>query len=70
MSRIMVMSNIMNFQDIDILSDGMFEIRGVYLCKMCFPSFWPNQFFTNCHMEQQKSGGGFHGFFYVIHHSL
>ena len=25
MSRIMVMSSIMNFQDFDILSDGMFE---------------------------------------------
>jgi hypothetical protein len=30
MSKIMVMSNIMNFQDFDILSDGMFEIRGLY----------------------------------------
>ena len=31
MSKITVMSNIMNFQDFDILSDGMFEIRGLYL---------------------------------------
>ena len=34
MSRIMVMSNFMNFQDFDILSDGMFEIRGLYLCNV------------------------------------
>ncbi len=66
MSRIMVMSNIMNFQDFDILSDGMFEIRGLYWRKMWFPSFLSNQFFTNCHMEQKKSGGCFSWFFPLI----
>jgi len=34
MSKIMVMSNIMNFKDFDILSDGMVEMWGLYLCKM------------------------------------
>ena len=62
MSRIMVMSNIMNFQDFDILPNGMVEILGLYLCKMWFPSCLSNQFSTNCHMEQKKSGGLFHGF--------
>ena len=37
----------------DVLSDGMFEIRGLYLCKMWFPSFWLSQFFT-IHMEHKK----------------
>ena len=53
----------MNFQAFDILSDGMFEIRGLYWRKMWFPSFLSNQFFTNCHMEQIKLSGSFcHGF--------
>ena len=68
MSKIMVMSNIMNFQDSDILSDGMFEIRGLYWRKMWFPSFLSNQFFTNCHMEQkQNSGRVFHWFSINFH---
>ena len=34
MSKIMVMSNIMNFQDFEILSDGMIEIRS-YIDVKC-----------------------------------
>ena len=59
MSKIMVLSNIMNFQDFDILSNGMVEIRGLYWRKMWFRSFLSNQFFTNCHMEQKTNRGVF-----------
>ena len=71
MSKIMVMSNIMNFQDFDILSDGMFEIRGYIYVKCDSRHFCPtNSLPIAIWSNKNNSGGVFHSFFHVIHHPL
>ena len=64
MSKIMVMSNIMNFQDFYILSDGMVEIRRLYFIRNVIPVMSVQPILYQLPYGAKKSGGVFHSFFH------
>ena len=65
MSRIMVMSNFMNFQDFYILSNGMFEIRSYIYVKCDSRHFCPTNSLPIAIWSKQI-GGCFSLFFPLI----
>ena len=56
---VLVMSNIMNFQDFDILSYGMFEIRGYIYVKCDSRHFCPANSLPIAIWSRKKNRGVF-----------